>query len=138
MKISLIAVAALATALSTPAAAADLGWESQGAFSVRVTIGPIGVALKAAQDGADGLWTIKGDQGLMINAPTVIGAGETGEMSLYAAYAQGLVVTSLSQDLKVSRFGTAQEGGLHRAVFTLKAGDGSTATNSGTLVISTL
>lgn len=138
MKISLIAVASLATAFSMPVQAADLGWESQGSFSVRVTIAPIGVALKAAQNGANGLWTIKGDQGLMINAPNTLGAGKTGEMSLYATHAQALVVTSLSDELEVSHSGTDHESGFNRAAFILKARDGVTPRSSGTLVISTL
>lgn len=79
---------------AAPARANDLGLSSTGVMQIRVVIPPLGDALAAAADGADGLWTVEsGKDGLMVDAPDMIGA-DGFSVTLFSEHASALRILS--------------------------------------------
>lgn len=133
-------VATMFALAAGPAQAGDLGWESTGSLTIRVTILPLGAALSAAQAGATGLWSMGSNgRGLMIDGPREIESGETRELALLAAQTGALTVRSLSRGLRVSRASATADRGLSRQAFQIRTNDVDPIDNTPkVLVIATL
>jgi hypothetical protein len=131
------AVAALCLG-ATSVAAQELGSQSTGTVGIRVTIAPIGAAMAAAQDGADGLWSIQGGQGLMIAAPNTLESGKGGDLALFSERAQTLTVRPMSSNLTVTRGAYSSDRGLGRQAFRILAAPASADAHGSVLVIASL
>ena len=120
-----VSIALASFALIAPAAAygQSLGPSSDQSFSVQVTIPPIAESLRAAREGAVGLWTVTDNENaLMIKTPDLLVAGEGAEATIYHGQAMLFsLVSETGNGLKISMNGATTDNGLRRASYTVSA-----------------
>lgn len=138
-KAYLLAISGCAFFAAAPAYAGELGSSSSGVMQIQVIIPPLGDAVAAAADGAEGLWTVEsGKDGLMMNAPDTIGS-DGFSVTLFSEHASALRILSIAGMKSVS----SQDGGfvpaqMERRRFSFVRQDGAYPTDPATFTIGTV
>jgi hypothetical protein len=120
MRVTKTLAVLLAATTAVPANADDWGDTASGAISITVIIAPFGAAIAAAQEGAVGAWSVRGqNDGVLLGAPEMLNAGGVQNVSLFNNADAPLSLTSSNPAVTIAAGANRDFRGLKRQEFAI-------------------